>query len=244
MRDALTGRELPFVVVFEVLTAAGMQQDYLDIAKHLRPMLDDIPGFQSIERSVSLARENALLSLSYWADAAALVQWRSTGEHHAAQQAGRDRIFADYRLRVGQVRGVTSAPVSAIPPGGSTYNRPPFHPRQFMSIARLEGVTDRSVAEGLVTSLAQSIEGLNGYVSLADPTRYYFTIPSRTDSDPAKEVNAFFDELDRSGSSDARVTVEMVEVERDYGLRARGQAPQFFPTGGTMTEVPTGHDAA
>src|ERR1700754_4771041 len=122
---------LPFAVVFEVRTTADTHQTYLDTAKQLRPLLDRIPGFLSIERSVSIHRDQELLSLSYWADEAALVQWRSTGEHHAAQQAGRDGIFADYRLRVGPV-------LSRIPPfaeidteSPSLYNREPFHTRQF-----------------------------------------------------------------------------------------------------------------
>ncbi|PYC28474.1 antibiotic biosynthesis monooxygenase [Aquipseudomonas alcaligenes] len=30
-------------------------------------------------------------------------QWRNTEEHRQAQQAGRDGVFADYRLRVAEV---------------------------------------------------------------------------------------------------------------------------------------------
>ena len=43
-----------FAVIFEVEPAAGRQQDYLDIAAVLRPELEKIDGFVSIERFSSL----------------------------------------------------------------------------------------------------------------------------------------------------------------------------------------------
>ena len=103
---------------------------------------DTIPGFLSIEKSSSLSKDNYLLSLCYWADEAVLVQWSSTGEHHAAQQAGRDGIFADYRLRVGPAlfENLKAGDVTDEP--HSRYNRPPFHSRRYMSLAKIDGVTD------------------------------------------------------------------------------------------------------
>ena len=44
-----------------------------------------------------------ILSLSIWRDEEAVRQWRNVEEHRRVQAAGRQSIFADYRLRVAQV---------------------------------------------------------------------------------------------------------------------------------------------
>lgn len=92
-----------FAVVFEVLPAQAGYQRYLGIAAALRPKLDAIDGFLSIERFRGITDPGWILSLSLWRDEAALVQWRGDGEHHAAQVAGRQAIFDDYRIRVARI---------------------------------------------------------------------------------------------------------------------------------------------
>ena len=91
------------VVIFEVEPEAGREQDYLDIAARLRPELEKIDGFISIERFRSLSQEAKILSLSFWRDEEAVARWRQQEQHQAAQRAGRDRIFRDYRIRVAAV---------------------------------------------------------------------------------------------------------------------------------------------
>src|SRR6266566_9898120 len=90
-------------VIFEVEPEPERVQDYLDIAARLRPQLEKIDGFISIERFTSLSRDGKILSLSFWRDEKAIARWREQEEHHAAQRAGRDRIFRDYRIRVAAV---------------------------------------------------------------------------------------------------------------------------------------------
>lgn len=90
-------------VIFEVEPAAGMRDAYLGIAADLRPLLDGIDGFLSIERFQSLADPNRILSLSFWRDEDAVKAWRNTQEHRQAQKAGRGGIFADYHLRIAHV---------------------------------------------------------------------------------------------------------------------------------------------
>jgi heme-degrading monooxygenase HmoA len=92
-----------FAVIFEVEPAAGRQQEYLDIAAALRPELEKIEGFISIERFSSLSKPGKILSLSFWRDEAAIAKWRRHEEHHRAQWKGRAGVFADYRLRVASV---------------------------------------------------------------------------------------------------------------------------------------------
>jgi heme-degrading monooxygenase HmoA len=90
-------------VIFEVLPYADTKQAYLDIAASLRPRLDPIDGFISIERFQSLSDPGKLLSLSFWRDEDAIAQWRTTGEHRNAQASGRTGIFQNYRLRIAGV---------------------------------------------------------------------------------------------------------------------------------------------
>lgn len=90
-------------VIFEVLPHAEQRQAYLDTAAALRPHLEQIDGFLSIERFESLSQPGKILSLSFWRDEAAVQQWRNLEVHRQAQAAGRDHIFADYRLRVAEV---------------------------------------------------------------------------------------------------------------------------------------------
>ena len=90
-------------VIFEVEVAPARRQDYLDIAAELRPFLEQVDGFLSIERFQSLTNPEKLLSLSFFRDEEAVRNWRNLSQHRSAQRKGRDGIFADYRLRVAGV---------------------------------------------------------------------------------------------------------------------------------------------
>lgn len=90
-------------VIFEVLPHADQRQTYLHTAADLRPHLEQVDGFVSVERFESLSQPGKVLSLSFWRDEAAVQQWRKLDVHRQAQTAGRDHIFVNYRLRVAQV---------------------------------------------------------------------------------------------------------------------------------------------
>lgn len=91
------------VVIFEAWPRDGRTDEYLDIAAALRPLVDGIDGFISIERFESLAEPGKVLSLSFWRDEAAVEEWRRRSEHRAAQERGRAEVFRDYRLRVASI---------------------------------------------------------------------------------------------------------------------------------------------
>ena len=90
-------------IIFEVIPAVGRKQDYLDIAAAMRPMVEEIEGFISVERFQSMSNPDKLLSISFFEDQAAVYRWRALAEHRAAQRFGREGIFSDYRLKVTQV---------------------------------------------------------------------------------------------------------------------------------------------
>lgn len=90
-------------VIFEVCPADGRRQAYLDIAAQLRPILEEVDGFISVERFQSLTDPSKLLSLSFFQDEDAVHNWRAVMDHRKAQTAGRGGIFDNYRLRVAHV---------------------------------------------------------------------------------------------------------------------------------------------
>jgi heme-degrading monooxygenase HmoA len=90
-------------VIFEVEMKAGRAQEYFDLATRLRTELQKIDGFISVERFESLTTPGKYLSLSLWRDERAAAAWRAHAEHRAAQQRGKEEIFAHYRIRVAQV---------------------------------------------------------------------------------------------------------------------------------------------
>jgi heme-degrading monooxygenase HmoA len=90
-------------VIFEAKPGLAERDEYLAIAAELRPLLDGIDGFISIERFESLSEPGKLLSLSFWRNEEAVARWRVMGQHRAAQAKGRARIFEDYRLRIAGV---------------------------------------------------------------------------------------------------------------------------------------------
>ncbi|MBE9598624.1 antibiotic biosynthesis monooxygenase [Pedobacter sp. MC2016-24] len=90
-------------VIFEVMPEAGKKDEYLSIAKALRSELDNVQGFISIERFQSLVDPNKILSLSFWQSEESVREWRNQTMHRKAQQAGRNSVFEDYRLRVATV---------------------------------------------------------------------------------------------------------------------------------------------
>lgn len=90
-------------VIFEVEPASDHKQDYLDLAADMRPLLDEIEGFVSVERFQSLTNPEKLLSLSFFENEEAVRQWRVLSQHRKAQSMGRGGVFVDYRLRVAHV---------------------------------------------------------------------------------------------------------------------------------------------
>lgn len=90
-------------VIFEVLPHPDRKAEYLDIAAEMKPMVDEVEGFISVERFQSLTNPGKLLSLSFFEDEAAIDRWRKLAAHRKAQAKGRAGIFTDYHLRIAHV---------------------------------------------------------------------------------------------------------------------------------------------
>jgi heme-degrading monooxygenase HmoA len=102
-----------FSVIFEVNPAEGKKDEYLGIAKHLKPIIETIDGFVDNERFESQLKKGWILSHSTWRDEKSVIRWRTQSEHHKMQEKGRFEVFRDYRLQIGDVTFDTNPPAEA-----------------------------------------------------------------------------------------------------------------------------------
>src|SRR5215813_999368 len=99
-----------FAVIFEVQPKKERFDEYLELAKYLKPKLEAIDGFIDNDRFESKRTKGRVLSLSTWRDEKAVIRWRTQGEHHGVQEKGRFEVFEDYHLRVGEITADTAPP--------------------------------------------------------------------------------------------------------------------------------------
>ena len=90
-------------IIFEVYPREGQKENYLEIAAGLKPHLEKIDGFVSVERFQSLTDPKKMLSLSFFENEEAIASWRNLIAHRSGQEKGRSGVFDDYRLRVAGV---------------------------------------------------------------------------------------------------------------------------------------------
>ena len=90
-------------IIFEVTPKSHKKAGYLELAGEMRPLIDGVEGFISVERFQSLTNPEKLLSISFFEDEAAVDRWRKLAAHRRVQSKGRKEIFDDYRIKVLQV---------------------------------------------------------------------------------------------------------------------------------------------
>jgi heme-degrading monooxygenase HmoA len=217
-----------FAVIFLVEPKPERWNDYLDLARFLKPRLEAIDGFIDNERFASLCTQGRLLSLSTWRDEKAVVRWRTQAEHHGVQEKGRFEIFADYRLRVGEIAHDTQ------PPAGLTIADSRLDATE-VADAKVATITELTPdAENDVTARPDTLAGQLGLdpgrQGLAD-TEVFESIysPGRLlllglwrDADAAKGWKP----AHPAGAGTVRH--RQVRIIRDYGMFDRREAPQYY----------------
>lgn len=88
-------------VVFVSRRREGVGEEYAAVARRMDELARSAPGFLGMD-SVRGA-DGVGITVSYWADRASAARWKSVAEHHAAQEAGRDRFYSSYRVRICRV---------------------------------------------------------------------------------------------------------------------------------------------
>ena len=218
-----------FSVIFEVNPASGKKDEYLALAKHLKPILEAIDGFVDNERFESKLRQGWILSHSTWRDEKSVVRWRTEGEHHAVQERGRFDIFRDYHLRVGDVMFDTDPPKAA-----------PVDERRFdetetgaAKVATFTEITPRKDAVfatqfdllpshlGLDVS-APAVAEHDVYASIYHPGKLALLVswkdPSAAETWSPRKIEGI-----------EQLRHRKIRVIRDYGRFDRREAPQYYP---------------
>lgn len=218
-----------FSVIFEVLPAQGKKDEYLELAKHLKPILERIDGFVDNERFESKFRRGWVLSHSTWRDEKSLVRWRIQGAHHAAQGKGRFEIFQDYHLRVGDVMADTEPPKEA-----------PILERRFdeteVGLAKVVTFTEVTPTKG--AAFAVEIDQLPTHLGLdvrSDAVTEHDICASIYNPGKLALLVSWKDMRAADGWSPGKIDgIEKlrhrkIRVIRDYGRFDRREAPQFYP---------------
>lgn len=215
-----------FAVIFEVVPKPERKDEYLELARFLRPELEKIDGFLDNERFASLSVKGRVLSLSTWRDEKAVIRWRTLAVHHKVQEKGRFEVFQDYHLRVGEFTSDSQAP-----PGSLRQQRldeTEVGDAKAMTISELPAVSgDRPAPDTLSADLGLPPVGSQGlvdqdtYESIYSPGKLLL-LGSWSSADAA---GAWTPRPPRQGELRHR----RVRVVRDYGMLERREAPQYYP---------------
>lgn len=216
-----------FSVIFEVHPHADRKDEYLALGKQLKPILESIDGFIDNERFESCLRPGWVLSHSSWRDEKSLVRWRAQGEHHAVQRKGRDEVFEDYHLRIGEVIHDSASPATS-----SGHQRLDETETGIAKVASFTEITpqdgidlvarpDELLAQIGLTGLPGMIEH-DLFASIYNPGKLALLASWRD----AGAAGAF---VPKPVAGMAALRHRTVRIIRDYGRFDRREAPQYFP---------------
>jgi heme-degrading monooxygenase HmoA len=216
-----------FAVIFEVQPKKEQFDEYLNLAKFLKPELEKIDGFIDNERFVSQRTEGRVLSLSTWRDEKAVIRWRTLGVHHEVQEKGRFEVFEDYHLRVGEITADTEVP------NGQKLREQRFDETEIgeakaATISELSPLAgEKPVSTDLASDLGLPKTGRDGTVnqevfeSIYNPGKLLLLV-SWKDAAPAERWKP-------KAIAAGELRHRRVRIIRDYGMTDRREAPQYYP---------------
>jgi heme-degrading monooxygenase HmoA len=217
-----------FIVIFEVQPKSERFNDYLDLAKQLKPKLEAIDGFIDNERFKSKRDERRVLSLSTWRDEKAVVRWRTHGEHHGVQEKGRFEVFEDYHLRVGEITADT-APPKGLAVTQSRYDETTVGQAKAATITELTPVEHATLGAHvdqlpahLGLSGKEGLVELEVFESIYNPGKMAL-LASWSNAEAASAWSP------AKPDSVASLRHRKVRIIRDYGMFERSEAPQYYP---------------
>jgi heme-degrading monooxygenase HmoA len=220
-----------FSVIFEVHPRPERFDLYLDLAKELKPILEGIDGFIDNERFESVRRPGWILSHSTWRDEKSVVRWRTVAKHHDTQQRGRDEVFQNYHLRVGEIVADT-APPAALPLVEQRLDETEIGPAKFVTLTEVQpetGVTATALPDWLrLDREAKDLVDHDVFASIYNKGKLALLASWR--NRPAAEQFA-----PALGASPDQLRHRLVRVVRDYGMFDRRESPQYYPAIGDGT---------
>ena len=214
-----------FAVIFEVVPKPERKDEYLELARFLRPEIEKIEGFLDNERFASCSVQGRVLSLSTWRDEKSVIRWRTLAVHHQVQEKGRFEVFQDYHLRVGEFT------TDSRPPAGQALRQQRLDETEvgaakYVTISELAPRDGRPATDNLVSGLGLPAAGTEGlleqdtYESIYAPGKLVLLASWRD----AAAAGAW---RPRAGGQ-ADLRHRTVRVVRDYGMFDRREAPQYY----------------
>jgi heme-degrading monooxygenase HmoA len=209
-----------FVVIFEVQPKSDRRDEYLELARLLKPELERIDGFLDNERFKSRRTAGRVLSLSTWRDEKAVVRWRTHAKHHGVQEKGRFAVFADYHLRVGEIVADSAAEA-------------PFAQQRLdetaVGAAKAVTISEREPGAGAAPDDLAAMLGLPlASADLVDHELYdSITVAGKVLLLASWRDAAAAQTWQPRGAPGVRH--RHVRVVRDYGMFDRREAPQYYP---------------
>jgi len=216
-----------FCGMLEVNPKSDQFNTYFGMAKMLRPELEKIDGFIDNARYTSLTRPGWLLSLSSWRDEKSLVRWSVEASHHKIMQMARDRVFADYRMHIGEFVADTRLPA------GQTLLQQRLDVTEagtskaitLLDVQRDEDWVKQADADAVVKSLGfnpgtSEVVAWDVFDAIATPGEVIALVKW---GDLATAEAFAQDAILPDG-----VRLRNIRVVRDYGMFDRREAPQYF----------------
>ena len=202
-----------FAVIFEVVPRQELWNEYLDLAKLLRPEIERIDGFIDNERFESQRTRGRLLSLSTWRDEKAVIRWRTLAVHHKVQEKGRFEVFEDYRLRVGEFTA------DSHPLPGQTLQQQRLDETE-IGEAKAVTISELSPPAGDPATPAAGTPGLvdcETYESIYNPGKLLL-------------LGSWRDAVSAGACTPPHgARHRQVRIIREYGMFDRREAPQYYP---------------
>jgi heme-degrading monooxygenase HmoA len=224
-----------FSVIFEVHPRREKFDLYLELAMGLKPILEGIVGFIDNERFESTRRPGWILSHSTWRDEKSVVRWRTVAKHHDTQQRGRDEVFQDYHLRVGEIVGDT-APLAGASILEQRLDETEIGQAKFLTLTEIRhqsGVTVAALPDWLLLDRDQAdLVDYDVFASIYNKGKLAL-LASWRDRPAAEQFKPPF----RAGVDGLRHRV--VRVVRDYGMFDRRESPQYYPAIGEEKTPPS-----
>lgn len=220
-----------FSVIFEVHPRPERFDLYLDLAKALRPILEGIDGFIDNERFESTRHPGWILSHSTWRDEKSVVRWRTVAKHHDTQQRGRDEVFQDYHLRVGEIVADIAPPASASLVE-QRLDETEIGQAKFVTLTETQpqtGVAAADLPDWLRLARDQrDLVDYDVFASIYNKGKLAL-LASWRDRHAAERF------APPAHADTGQLRHRIVRVVRDYGMFDRRESPQYYPAIGNET---------